>query len=517
MADEEYWIQIRADLAKLKEDLSNVNNELSKFREKQEKGFKKSFNIGEIIKKSIGVISGIYVLRKITDFFKESIQEAADYELQLRKIQTGLEAAGVGGEFMARSLAEYADALQETTIFSNTEIMSAMSMLATFKLTEKQIKEATRATLDLAAATGQDLQSAAILMGKAMVGVTGMLSRYGIIIDKAKVKSEGYRAVLEEINKEFGGQAQKQLETYAGKVRSLRNSWADFKRTIGEQVIPALKKLVDALNDSIKFAIGGEEIKDRILLGYKQAQLEIMKENKRKAEEHPSLWNKLFGVSPEEYNKMIEDQIKEIDKLEKKIKDEEKSREEDNREIEKMQRSLNAFNQTPAPKWVMPEDVKNQLDYFKAHFTGDELAESIAKARQEFEDYREWITENIKDFETQKKLIEESYQLEEEYINRIKEEYKEKTEEEKTGLDEVKEKVKEVGEEMEAVWTKATLVGPNTPTIRELTGLYTKNFIEKTVNLKLEIEGKNVKGLSQEDADKIVHSALNYATAKRLI
>ena len=175
---------------------------------------------------------------------QESITAAADAEMQLTKLNTALKATGNFTQEVSNELVEYAESLQNVTAYEDDAIISVEAMLATFKLSKDEIKIATQATLDLAAATGQDLQSAAILMGKAMVGETGTLKRYGIMVDENKLKTQGWRAVIDEINTEFGGQALAQGETYTGMLERMKNQIGNLKETIGSAFLPVLKDMM---------------------------------------------------------------------------------------------------------------------------------------------------------------------------------------------------------------------------------------------------------------------------------
>lgn len=182
---------------------------------------------------------------------KECITEAANAEMQLTKLDTALQSTGNYTKEGSDELVKYAESLQQVTAYEDDAIVGVEAMLATFKLSTDEIKIATQATLDLASATGQDIQSASIIMGKAMVGETGMLKRYGIMVDETKLKTEGWRAVVDEINTEFGGQAVAQGDTYTGMLARMKNNFGDLKETIGGAFLPVLKEMMD------KFQTGG--------------------------------------------------------------------------------------------------------------------------------------------------------------------------------------------------------------------------------------------------------------------
>jgi len=73
-------------------------------------------------------------------------------------------------------------------------------------------------------------------MGKAAVGVTGTLSRYGIIVDQADLKTRGFAAVVDEMNKNFGGTAQALVSGYAGQLGMLSKAWDDVTKAVAENI-----------------------------------------------------------------------------------------------------------------------------------------------------------------------------------------------------------------------------------------------------------------------------------------
>ena len=239
---EKVRIIIDGDSTGVKNALSGANTSLTGF--------------GNTLKRMIMAGGAIYLAKQGFDmlvgaikgaigFIKESIDAAAEEQLQIAKLNQALESTGQYTDAVSRSLQDYAASLQKSTMYADDAVIGVEAMLATFKLTEEEIKIATEATLNLAAATGQDLQSASILMGKAMVGETGMLKRYGIMVDEAKYKAEGWRAVIDEINVEFGGQAQAQAKTYTGRIEQLKNMFGDAKEMLGNAFIPTITKVVE--------------------------------------------------------------------------------------------------------------------------------------------------------------------------------------------------------------------------------------------------------------------------------
>jgi len=107
----------------------------------------------------------------------------------------------------------------------------------------------TKVAADLAAGGHMDMKAAVDLVGKASVGYTGTLSRYGIIIDESIPKSEKFNEAIKQINQRFGGAAAARIETYAGQIDLLAQNIADLEENIGAKVTPALIDATSRLND----------------------------------------------------------------------------------------------------------------------------------------------------------------------------------------------------------------------------------------------------------------------------
>lgn len=186
----------------------------------------------------------------IAEFSK---QEQAELRTQAVLKSTG-EVAGV----TATEVNNLASALQKTTVFGDETIISAENMLLTFKNIGKDIfPDVTKAVLDMATAMGQDLQSTAIQVGKAMqdpiAGATA-LRRVGVQLSesqKAQIESfmdlnniAGAQAIiLKELQSEFGGASEASAKG-TGQILQLKNAVGEVSEAIG-------KKLFDSLSTSI--------------------------------------------------------------------------------------------------------------------------------------------------------------------------------------------------------------------------------------------------------------------------
>ena len=168
-------------------------------------------------------------------------------ESAVLKLAVAMGNAGTYTRANLTALREYASTIQQTTKFGDELTIATMANLQTFGMEIDQLKRATKAAMDLSAAKGIDLLTASELIGKAFVGETATLARYGLIIDEDAAKTQKFEAVLGLIQNRFGGSATAELQTYAGQWQKIANWWGD----LGEKVGLALLKTIEGLQFSV--------------------------------------------------------------------------------------------------------------------------------------------------------------------------------------------------------------------------------------------------------------------------
>lgn len=134
----------------------------------------------------------------------------------------------------SKGIQEYASELQKSTRFGDEALLQNAALIQSLgDLSEQGLKDATKATADLATALRVDLNTAAVLVGKAASGNVSSFSRYGLAIQKGANNAETFANALEAINTKFGGAAERDVNTYSGAVQQLENSFGDLFEEIG--------------------------------------------------------------------------------------------------------------------------------------------------------------------------------------------------------------------------------------------------------------------------------------------
>ena len=183
--------------------------------------------------------------------FNSAITAANFQEEVTVKLATALKSLGSAADGVAESLANQADAIQKTTTFSNEAATQAQATIAAFTQNEDQIKALTLASLDLAEATDQDLNAAALLLAKSFGTSVNALSRYGVEADAAAGSTERLEQITQSIATLWGGQAEAAAGTFGGAVKQLQENLGDTLKVIG-QLITGNKEFDGSIRDISK-------------------------------------------------------------------------------------------------------------------------------------------------------------------------------------------------------------------------------------------------------------------------
>jgi hypothetical protein len=192
------------------------------------------------------------------ELIKSALAAALDVEeVDKRLIESAERLAGANHE-QAQSLIDLASATQWRSRFGDEDIKRQQTALLQYGLTVKEVKKLTPVIADFAAATGQDMAGATQKVIQGLNGMARGLKVHGIELEAGGSKAENMTQIMGQLNEKFGGSAAKDIETTAGRVEVLKNSFGDLLETIGTVAVQGEGGgIVGFLNDT---AIGLDEL-----------------------------------------------------------------------------------------------------------------------------------------------------------------------------------------------------------------------------------------------------------------
>ena len=188
----------------------------------------------------------------ITAFGVASVKAFADAEVSQSQLEGAYKRFPKMANINIESLRSLNSEMQRKTKFDDDDLAAMQAKLAMFNLTGQQVAELTPLVADYAQVSGKDVSSAAIAVGRAMMGNLKALKSLGIEYkmtgDKAK-DAANIQALLASKTK---GAAEEFGKTSAGKLAILNNQLGDLKENVGEALVPALNAMVTAITPVAK-------------------------------------------------------------------------------------------------------------------------------------------------------------------------------------------------------------------------------------------------------------------------
>lgn len=185
------------------------------------------------------------------------------------KVEQGIKSTGGAAKLSFAELSQFAGQLQYKTLFEDDYILNnATAQLLTFThIAGANFKRTQAVALDLATVLDGDLKSASIQLGKALndpVKNLSALSRSGIQFSKEQKQvintlaetgrlAEAQAVILDELERQYGGQAEAAAKVGLGSLTQLKNLWGDFMEQIGAVMLPMTNKLIGALRGLVEW------------------------------------------------------------------------------------------------------------------------------------------------------------------------------------------------------------------------------------------------------------------------
>lgn len=256
-------------------DVKDITSKL-KSTEGQLGGLGKSASkVGQAVKVGFAVAAagGIAVM---VSKFKEAYDAVKLQEQLMSQTNAVLKSTGGAAHVSAKGVKSLADAIESKSTIDSEAIQSGENLLLTFTNIKNAagkgndvFNQTTQIMADMSTAMGSDPKTAAIQLGKALndpIKGISALSKVGVSFtdqQKAQIKAlqdsgntmGAQKVILKELSKEFGGSAAAASNTFAGKMKHLKDSLDDVFEGIVKKVIPILSDLVDWLSKELPKAL----------------------------------------------------------------------------------------------------------------------------------------------------------------------------------------------------------------------------------------------------------------------
>jgi phage FluMu protein gp41 len=209
------------------------------------KGFKQAETATDKLTKNVKSLAKTFGVafgaQQVLAFGKAAVKAAAEDEKAQKQLALALKNVGLGRDAAASE--GYIQKLQKEFGVLDDNLRPAYQTLAVATRDTAQAQKLLQLALDISASTGKDLASTSSALSKAFLGNNAALSKLGVGISKADLKTKSFEEITAELSKTFAGSATASANTFQGSIDKLTVSSNNAKEIIGEGLINALKTL----------------------------------------------------------------------------------------------------------------------------------------------------------------------------------------------------------------------------------------------------------------------------------
>ena len=149
---------------------------------------------------------------------------------------------------------EFISGMSRAFAVADDELRPAMANLVRSTGSVEAAQDLMNTALDISAATGKDLETVTLALGKAYNGSTSALTKLDPSL-KGVISSESSMAeITDALAVSFGGAATVAAESFDGRMKSMKIALDETKESIGAALLPVLQKLLEILAPLAKWA-----------------------------------------------------------------------------------------------------------------------------------------------------------------------------------------------------------------------------------------------------------------------
>ncbi len=177
----------------------------------------------------------------VLNYAKKSVRAAADDQKAQQQLALALK--NVGLERDAASTEEYIGRLQSEFGILDDLLRPAYQRLAVATQNSAESQRLLNLALDISASTGKDVGSVTTALSRAYLGNNTALTRLGVGLSKADLKTKSFQEITNQLSDTFAGSAAAAASTFSGQLGILSAGASEATEIIGTGLIDSLKLL----------------------------------------------------------------------------------------------------------------------------------------------------------------------------------------------------------------------------------------------------------------------------------
>jgi hypothetical protein len=221
-----------------------------------DKGVKKGqASLGALAKSSL---AGAVSIGVVVDQLGKAVRAAAEDQKAQEQLELAVRNNTTANTEQIAAMERTIGRMEMQKAVADDELRPAMGNLvrATGDVTKAQ--GLLNLALDISAATGRDLQAVTIALSRAQTGNMTALTRLGIPLNAAAVKSKDLAAIQQELSVRFAGASDAAANSADGGMKKLQIALDNAYEAVGYKLLPVLGDYVTVLADVSAKALNAE-------------------------------------------------------------------------------------------------------------------------------------------------------------------------------------------------------------------------------------------------------------------
>jgi len=142
-------------------------------------------------------------------------------------------------------------ALESQYNIVDDKLRPAFSKLVIATKSVSKSQKLIRTAIDVSALSGKSLDAVVTALSRSYLGSNTALTKLGLGIDKAKLKTMSFDQVIAALTRKTGGAGKAAAGTYQGAVDGLSIAWTNFQESVGYKILPKLKGLLTYIKEDL--------------------------------------------------------------------------------------------------------------------------------------------------------------------------------------------------------------------------------------------------------------------------
>ena len=229
-------------------DGKGISKAVAEFKQLEGAGAKAGFALKKAMVPALAVLGGLAAGLGLAT--KAAVEDQAAQDLLAQQLRT----SAMATDDVIKSNEDFISSLSMAKAVADDELRPAMANLVRSTGSVEVAQGLMNTALDIAAATGKDLETVTMALGKAANGQTAALTKLDPSLKGVIDSSSTLDDITSALSVSFGGAADVAAKSYEGRMKSMKIAMDETKESIGAALLPVLQKLLEIMAPIAKFA-----------------------------------------------------------------------------------------------------------------------------------------------------------------------------------------------------------------------------------------------------------------------